>query len=495
MAIKINGTTVIHDNKRGDFSLTNFSSYTEDQLIDLVVKGGAVGDIVYNSTVGDLNFWDGTKWVPQNAEPGEQVFLNPGTFTWTAPRGVRSVSVVCVGGGGSGGYEQGHLGGFGGGLGWKNNIPVIPGQSYKVVVGEGGRTSTKLSAICISVIDECSPSHAQISADWDRFRSAHPNRPFWLLQPTGRQVSELKIPGSYYSDLLTNPPQTVSRDGGNPNRASDWFTMCDLSQVPAGTAISLAVDDSGSTRIEQVQASIDLFRRKCNDAGLLLYYEEFKTERWSTPHIRTLPEPVNSNGGSDGGDSYFISKETVLGGLGKGGESRQNQNYGSTFLPGGRYVGDGGGVGGGFNTYYRYSHGGAGAGGYSGNGGSVNNSGAGNDGQGGGGGAGQGGGNTSVKELRGGGGGGVGIYGQGQNGKGGGQSGNLISGGVGMGGSLSDGTGTNGGSNRSVPNGGFPGGGGGHDHSGRMPGKGGGGAVRIIWGKDRAFPTDNVGKT
>ena len=54
------------------------------------------------------------------------------TYKWIAPAGVTHVSVVAVGGGGSSGG--------GGGLGWKNNIPVIAGQSYDVAVGGGGAT-------------------------------------------------------------------------------------------------------------------------------------------------------------------------------------------------------------------------------------------------------------------------------------------------------------------------------------------------------------------
>ena len=352
MAIQINGNTVIDDNRRGDFSLTNFSSYTEDQLDNLVVRGGAVGDIVYNSSIGDLNFWDGEKWVPQaKAEPGEAVYVNPGTYTWTCPRGVKSVCVVCVGAGGAGGYAWFHLGGFGGGLGWKNNIPVQAGQAYTVVVGRGG----------------------------------------------------------------------IAR----------------------------------------------------------------------------------SNQGA-GGDSYFISTNTVMGGGGKGGESRyvqgcalgtSNSCYSRVFLPGGRYVGDGGGVGGGFNYYWCFSHGGGGAGGYTGPGGSFNNNNPGDFGSGGGGGAGQDGGNSSAGEPQGNGGGGVGIYGKGANGVGGGQPGNGMGRGAGGGGSYDYGTGKNGESNRGIPDGGFPGGGAGHDHSGRAPGRGGGGAVRILWGEDRAFPSTNVGRT
>ena len=57
---------------------------------------------------------------------GQAAFTTPGTFSWTAPAGVTSICVVCVGGGAYGGA---------GGLGWKNNITVIPGNSYSVVVG------------------------------------------------------------------------------------------------------------------------------------------------------------------------------------------------------------------------------------------------------------------------------------------------------------------------------------------------------------------------
>lgn len=65
---------------------------------------------------------------------GQEAFITAGTFSWVAPDGVTSVSVVCVGGGSS--YDS--YGGSGGGLGYKNNISVTPGNSYTVVVGSGG---------------------------------------------------------------------------------------------------------------------------------------------------------------------------------------------------------------------------------------------------------------------------------------------------------------------------------------------------------------------
>lgn len=77
---------------------------------------------------------------------GQQAYTSAGTYSWVCPVGVTSVCVVCVGGGGGGIYYNVSSpsftypmqGGAGGGLGWKNNIPVVAGQSYTVVVGNGG---------------------------------------------------------------------------------------------------------------------------------------------------------------------------------------------------------------------------------------------------------------------------------------------------------------------------------------------------------------------
>ncbi len=64
----------------------------------------------------------------------------PGTYTWTAPAGVTSVSAVVIGGGGAG--DWGQYGGEGGALAWKNSIPVIPGEDYTVSVGNGATLSS-----------------------------------------------------------------------------------------------------------------------------------------------------------------------------------------------------------------------------------------------------------------------------------------------------------------------------------------------------------------
>ena len=70
-----------------------------------------------------------------------------GTYTWTCPPGVTSVCVVCIGGGASSpGSTWSATAGGGGGLGWKNNISVVPGQTYTVQVGKGGDGSAVSSA-------------------------------------------------------------------------------------------------------------------------------------------------------------------------------------------------------------------------------------------------------------------------------------------------------------------------------------------------------------
>lgn len=74
---------------------------------------------------------------------GSAWFISPTTTTWTPPLpGIKKVHVAAIGGGsaGIGNYGAGTTvySGAGGGYGYKNNIPVTYGTSYTVVVGGGG---------------------------------------------------------------------------------------------------------------------------------------------------------------------------------------------------------------------------------------------------------------------------------------------------------------------------------------------------------------------
>lgn len=73
----------------------------------------------------------------------EQEYLTPGSYTWTVPAGVTSISAVGIGGGGGGSQKiTGGTGGQGGSLQYVNQIPVTPGDEYTVVIGAGGTTGS-----------------------------------------------------------------------------------------------------------------------------------------------------------------------------------------------------------------------------------------------------------------------------------------------------------------------------------------------------------------
>lgn len=72
---------------------------------------------------------------------GTQTWTTAGSYSFTVPNGVYSISAIITGGGGGGGGEGGgyHGGGGGaGGFGVVVNIPVTPGQVIPVTVGAGG---------------------------------------------------------------------------------------------------------------------------------------------------------------------------------------------------------------------------------------------------------------------------------------------------------------------------------------------------------------------
>lgn len=185
-----------------------------------------------------------------------------------------------------------------------------------------------------------------------------------------------------------------------------------------------------------------------------------------------------TNTGSSGGDSYLYDPVAdVIIAKGFGGQSASGGNDSNY---GGLYTGQGGGNGGrGGRWYGSGGGGGGGAGGYTGNGGDSGPLNAIVTGTGGAGAGGQDRQSTAFSSSRSTAGGGVGVYGEGDSGQ-------------------SASAGGSGGTNGLTPNpvsygytGGYYGGGGGTGaaSSGFWGGWGGPGAVRIIWGAGRYFPS------
>ena len=116
---------------------------TDNDFNDLIVtvtsgSGFFTGDVTENTVT-----FNGST----NINVGNQVsFTTTGTFTWTVPDGVTSVSAVCVGaGGGAGGSGScdtalsGWAGGGGGGGGLSyGTFDVTPGETLTIIVGAGG---------------------------------------------------------------------------------------------------------------------------------------------------------------------------------------------------------------------------------------------------------------------------------------------------------------------------------------------------------------------
>ena len=119
----------------------NTDAFTEGSESFILRLKDPYGTYIANSNVITINDTS-TGTAEPFYDAGQDEYTTPGTYSWTAPAGVTSVSVVCVGGGG-GGHQYGSYsrGAGGGGLGWKNNISVTPGSSYTVVVGAGGNRS------------------------------------------------------------------------------------------------------------------------------------------------------------------------------------------------------------------------------------------------------------------------------------------------------------------------------------------------------------------
>lgn len=70
---------------------------------------------------------------------GSAIFQNAGSFKWKCPAGVTNISVVVIAAGTMGTYNTVTkliVGGSGGNVRYKNNIPVVPGQDYDIIVGQ-----------------------------------------------------------------------------------------------------------------------------------------------------------------------------------------------------------------------------------------------------------------------------------------------------------------------------------------------------------------------
>lgn len=143
------GNTTISNSNNGSFIITSSLHDIEHEFTLTIIATSATGSAIKNITCTyELPVVSPNSTVFYESEPGGEndpahLYNDSGTnHTWTCPTNVYYVHALCIGGGGHI-YQTNQIGkgGGGGGLGWKNNIPVVPGQSYNVRVGRGGHSN------------------------------------------------------------------------------------------------------------------------------------------------------------------------------------------------------------------------------------------------------------------------------------------------------------------------------------------------------------------
>ena len=485
--------------------------------------------------------WGANRYFPNNNtgnvndRVGQQDYTSAGTYSWICPAGVHHVSVVAVGAGGassgynafSGSYEEGN-GGGGGGLGYNNYIPVTEGQSYSLVVGAAGQVQTLPSSAGGSKTNSSGDSYfintstvkggagenalpgsngngngGNFVGDGGGSGGAGGSGDATYGPGGGGGAAGYTGNGGSGGGGSTTSNATGGQGGGAGGGAHGYINSSNFTNAAGGGGVGLEAKGSNgsagsiqTTPMQEEWTSPGTYSWTCpdgvtsvcvvavgagGDGGSDKHGDGGGGLGWKNDIPVTSGQSytvVVGSKNSGGGDSYFINTSTVKGG---GGSPSTTNNGGS----GGSYTGDGGGNGGqGGSKNGSYAGGGGGAGGYSGAGGlggtgiSFGAS-SGSQGQGGAGGGGAG------ANWEGGAGGGVGLQGAGANGQGAStyyDSGSYQYGHCGKGGS-----------------GGLPqtweafpslgpgsGGGGGNGIAGQH------GAVRIIWGTGREFPSTNT---
>ena len=172
---------------------------------------------------------------------GQQAFIIAGTYSWVAPVGVTSVSMVAVGGGAGGG----------GGLAYSNNKTVVPGNSYSVVVGAGALESSTAGTSYAN--SECCSPAVQATGGGSTYGGFASVGTGGTGGQSGRWAGGRPIGGGgaggytggggcggYYSDAA-NPATAGTGGGGGGGGAkySSTFPVCITEQGAAGGGVGI----------------------------------------------------------------------------------------------------------------------------------------------------------------------------------------------------------------------------------------------------------------
>jgi hypothetical protein len=133
------GQTIINNPQTTDGNSSRYVSYLSG--VQTEYARGLLGNgetVSVGGIIGIPPFPTPTSTTP--SPPTILSFTTVGTTLWTAPAGITSIEYLVVGGGGGsgGGYDTGGGGGGGGGMVLSGTMSVIPGNTYSIIVGDGG---------------------------------------------------------------------------------------------------------------------------------------------------------------------------------------------------------------------------------------------------------------------------------------------------------------------------------------------------------------------
>jgi hypothetical protein len=183
--------------------------------------------------VKEVHVKDGGTWKKAFPESGTQTYSSAGTYSFTVPNGIYSLTVPLMvggGGGGAGFYGSGdnHAGGGGGSGGYYENqtIAVTPGETLTIIVGaKGGSGSFEFNGnfICVGTAYGTSGGGATYSDGTAGGDTIIKRSSTELLKATGGEGGKGAGPGDNMGESRSGvggSPNGVTGATPNPNRNS-----------------------------------------------------------------------------------------------------------------------------------------------------------------------------------------------------------------------------------------------------------------------------------
>ena len=268
-----------------------------------------------------------------------QEYTSPGTYSWTVPNGVTSISVAAIGGGGAGSQKtSGGTGGGGGQLKYTNNIAVTPGQVYSIVVGNGGVTGGDFGTSGeFTTMTLVSNGNVVISAAG----GAGGDALYWVSNSTSANISD-STQTIFTFNAGISGGQTITygiANGSLPTGASFNTSSGVLTWTAQGITVAQTYPSFTVTASAANQLLTSPFTLTVNPVQEYTYVAlggySNGTARTGTFTIQTLTTFIDVWGCGGGGTSaYGGGGDWASGGGGGGGGASQLNGYRITVTPG-----------------------------------------------------------------------------------------------------------------------------------------------------------------